>query len=149
MISWLHFFGELLEDSGSFLHLFFTCRVLERLWPRTTFTFMSWIFFYFEMYLCWELFMSWSHFMVDDMDIIEVYMIFRCDVLCWDISCMFTWWIIRCGSMWLVNREELVEGNLLRLSVVGFRSAIFPRKYGNSNWKRDWILLLFININLF
>jgi len=26
---------------------------------------------------------------------IEVYAIFRCDILCWDILCMSSWWIIR------------------------------------------------------
>jgi len=39
--------------------------------------------------------MSWLHFMVDDMAIIEVYVIFCREISCWDISCMFTWWIIR------------------------------------------------------
>jgi len=33
--------------------------------------------------------------LVDDMAIIEMYVIFRCDVLCWDILCMFIWWFIR------------------------------------------------------
>ena len=27
-----------------------------------------------------------------------------------------------------------------------WRSAIFPRKFGNRIWKRDWILLIFINL---
>jgi len=46
--------------------------------------------------LYWDLFMilvvspelmTWLYF--------EVYAIFRCDVLCWDILCMSSWWIIR------------------------------------------------------
>jgi len=31
------------------------------------------------------LFMSWFHLMVDDMAIVEMYLIFRYDFLCWDI----------------------------------------------------------------
>jgi len=59
-------------------------------------TFMSWFFFYFEMYLCWDLFGSWFHFH----DWWHGY--------CWDVfwfsavtfyveifSCMITWWFIR------------------------------------------------------
>jgi len=29
-----------------------------------------------------RLFMSWFHLMVDDMAIVEMYLIFRCDFLC-------------------------------------------------------------------
>jgi len=43
---------------------------------------MSWISFLLRYTYVGILFMSWLHFMIEDMAIIEVYVIFRCDVLC-------------------------------------------------------------------
>ena len=40
--------------------------------------------------LIWLYFLSWWHGYI-----FEVYVIFRCDVSCWDILCMSSWWIIR------------------------------------------------------
>jgi len=42
---------------------------------------MSWIYFISRCTYVGILFMSWLHFMIDDMAAIEVYGIFRCDVL--------------------------------------------------------------------
>jgi len=38
--------------------------------------------------------------MIDDMTIIEVYVIFRCDVLCWDIF-MHAYLVIYSKTWWL------------------------------------------------
>jgi len=76
--------------------VYFAFRVLERLWSRTTFILCFGFYLLLRYTLCWDLLLFgcipwvWWHDYI-----IEVYVIFRCDVLCWDILCMSSWWIIR------------------------------------------------------
>jgi len=84
----LHCLVNCLRMAGA-SSVYFAVRVLERLWSRTAFVLCFGFYLLLKYTLCWDLLLFgcipwvWWHSYI-----MEVYVLFRCDVLCWDILCM-------------------------------------------------------------